>query len=261
MASATEARMTWSIVARDSTGALGVAVASRFFAVGALCLHAQSETGALATQALVNPGYGPAGLRGLANGEHPRAVIEKLIAADPGREARQLHVVDAQGRTAAFTGNDCVGWCGHLTAPGFSVAGNMLTGARVVEDTAKAYGDHPHLAFAERLIAAMEAGEAAGGDKRGRQAAALRIVTTEVYPALDLRVDDHVDPLGELRRLYDKSLERFQPFVACLPSRANPAGVVDRAVIEREIERFHASRERSAMQPDGETDMKKAMHR
>jgi uncharacterized Ntn-hydrolase superfamily protein len=94
--------------------------------------------------------------------------------------------------------------------------------------------------LAERLIAAMEAGEAAGGDKRGKQAAALRIVTTEAYPQLDLRVDDHVDPLAELRRLYGVSLQRFQAFVSCLPSRARPAGITDRAVIEREVERFRA---------------------
>jgi uncharacterized Ntn-hydrolase superfamily protein len=110
----------------------------------------------------------------------------------------------------------------------------------VLDATADAYREHLQLGFAERLIAAMAAGEAAGGDKRGKQSVALRIVTTEDYPLLDLRVDDHEDPLSELRRLYAKSLERFQPFVACLPSRADPAGIVDRDMIEREVERFHA---------------------
>ena len=118
----------------------------------------------------------------------------------------------------------------------------MLAGPRVVEDTADAYQRTAHLPFAERLLAALDAGEAAGGDKRGKQAAALRIVTTESYPVLDLRVDDHADPLPELRRLFDKSLERFQPFVACLPTRADPRGIVDRDVIECEIARFHAAR-------------------
>lgn len=234
--------MTWSIVARDRDGALGVAVASRFFAVGALCPYASGGVGAVATQALVNPAYGPAGLDRLAHGDEPARVIEALIAADPGRDTRQLHMIDAAGRGAAHTGRDCVGWCGHRLFDDFSVAGNMLAGARVVDDTANAYRSHAHLDFAERMIVAMEAGEAAGGDKRGRQAAALRIVRGEFYPALDLRVDDHDDPLAELRRLYERSLERFQPFVACLPTRANPAGVTDRAIIEREIERFHAAR-------------------
>lgn len=238
--------MTWSIVARDDTGALGVVVASRFFAVGALCAHARSGVGALATQALVNPGYGPAGLDLMAQRHEPAQVIEAFIAADAGRDHRQVHVVDARGRSAAYTGEQCVDWCGQLAYGGFSIAGNMLAGARVLEDTARAYRDHAHLSFAERLIAAMVAGEAAGGDKRGKQSAALRIVTTEDYPMLDLRVDDHDNPLSELQRLYDKSLERFQPFVACLPSRAHPAGITDRAVIESEIERFNAKLKRGA---------------
>lgn len=237
--------MTWSIVARDRSGAFGVAVASRFFAVGALCAYAQSHVGALATQALVNPGYGPAGLDRLARGESPQQVIEALVANDEGREHRQIHLIDAEGRTAAYTGAQCIGWCGHSTAEGFSVAGNMLAGERVIADTAAAFRRHADLPLAERLIAAMKAGETAGGDKRGKQAAALRIVTTEDYPLLDLRVDDHVDPLAELQRLYDVSLERFQAFVSCLPSRARPAGIIDRAVIEREVERFRAARKPS----------------
>jgi len=234
--------MTWSIVARDSSGALGVAVASRFFAVGALCPYARSNVGALATQALVNPGYGPAGLDRLAHGDAPQQVVDALVADDEGREHRQVHAIGAGGRTAAYTGAQCIGWCGHLTADGFSVAGNMLAGKRVIDHTAEALVRHPRLPLAERLIVAMEAGEAAGGDKRGKQAAALRVVTPESYPLLDLRVDDHPDPLAELRRLHDVSLERFQPFVTCLPSRARPAGITDRAIIEREIERFQAAR-------------------
>ena len=234
--------MTWSIVARDPDGALGIAVASRFFAVGVLCAHARTGAGALATQALVNPGFGPAGLDLLAQGVSPARVVESLTANDPGRDVRQVHLVDVEGRAAAHTGSQCVEWCGHSIGREFSVAGNMLAGPRVLEDNAAAYTANAHLPFAERLLTALEAGEAAGGDKRGKQAAALRIVTTEVYPMLDLRVDDHVEPLVELRRLYEKSLERFQPFVACLPSRANPGGITDRAAIEREIDRFHAER-------------------
>ena len=234
--------MTWSIIARDASGAFGVAVASRFFAVGALCPHARAGVGAVATQALVNPGFGPAALDLLAQGCDAAATVERVVRADPGRDARQLQLIGVRGAGAAYTGSDCVDWCGHRIDDDFCVAGNMLAGPRVVDDTAAAYRRSTHLSLAERLLAAMDAGEAAGGDKRGRQAAALRIVTTESYPALDLRVDDHADPLAELRRLFDKSLERFQPFVACLPSRANPAGIVDRAQIEREIERFQAAR-------------------
>lgn len=243
--------MTWSIVARDDSGALAVAVASRFFAVGALCSHARGGVGAVATQALVNPGYGPRSLEALVLGHAPQRVVDELVAADPGRAHRQVHLIDALGRTAAHTGDRCVDWCGHVTGPGFSVAGNMLAGARVIDDTAMAYRDSAGLAFAERMIVAMEAGEAAGGDKRGRQSAALRVVTTEDYPALDLRVDDHDAPFTELRRLYDRSLERFQPFVACLPTHANPAGIIDRAEIEERIERFQASRRRASSRASG----------
>jgi len=234
--------MTWSIVARNRDGELGVAVASRFFAVGALCPYARACVGVVATQALVNPLYGPAALDLLASGLQPARTIEAVIAADPGRDARQLHLVDAQGRAAAYTGSQCIEWCGHRDGDGFSVAGNMLAGAGVLDACADAYGEHAHLDFAERLIVAMQAGEAAGGDKRGKQAAALRIVATEAYPVLDLRVDDHWDPLAELRRLYERSFERFQPFVRCLPTGADPAGITDRAAIEQAIERFHTAR-------------------
>jgi uncharacterized Ntn-hydrolase superfamily protein len=230
--------MTWSIIARDASGAFGIAIASKFFAVGALCPHARSGVGAVATQALVNPLYARPALDGLAQGLAPAQIVEQLMAADEGRDQRQLHLIGADGRSAAYTGASCVEWCGHLAGDGFSVAGNMLAGPQVIKETAAAYQASRELPFAERLIAALAAGDAAGGDKRGKQAAALLVYTTEDYCALDLRVDDHPEPVQELRRLYEKSLERFQPFTACLPSRARPAGITDRAVIEAEIERF-----------------------
>jgi uncharacterized Ntn-hydrolase superfamily protein len=234
--------MTWSIVARDPSGAFGVAIASRFFAVGVLCPHAKSGVGAFSTQALVNPLYGARALELMAQGVAAAQVVKTLTGADEGREHRQLHLIDAAGRIAAHTGSACVDWCGQVQGEDYSVAGNMLAGPQVIRDTAAAYEAGAGLAFAERLIAAMAAGDAAGGDKRGRQAAALLIHGNEEYPLLDLRVDDHENPLSELRRLYDKSLERYQPFVACLPTRTRPAGITDRAVIEAEIERFTAAR-------------------
>jgi len=238
--------VTWSLIARDATGALGVVVASRFFAVGALCPYAASGIGALATQALVNPLYAPAALRAMAQRQDPRDIVSALTQADAGRDHRQLHLIDAQGRTAAHTGSACIAWCGHRAGHDYSVAGNMLAGPGVLDDTAAAFEAGNALPFAERLIVALAAGDAAGGDKRGKQAAALLVCTTEDYPALDLRVDDHAEPIAELRRLYDKSLERFQPFVACLPRRDRPAGITDREVIEAEIENFHAQRARTA---------------
>jgi len=233
--------VTWSIVARDDGGALGVAIASQFFAVGALCAYGRSGVGALATQALCNPRYGPLGLELLAQGKTPDEIVAVLTAADAGRDQRQLHLIDASGRNAAYTGAACIDWCGHALRDGFSVAGNMLAGPQVLDATIAAYESGRKLEFAGRLIEALAAGEAAGGDKRGKQAAALLVYAGEDYPLLDLRVDDHDAPIAELRRLYRKSLERYQPFVSCLPSRARPAGITDRAAIEAEIERFHAA--------------------
>jgi uncharacterized Ntn-hydrolase superfamily protein len=235
--------MTWSIVARDpATGAFGVAVSTRFFAVGALCPHAVGGVGALATQALVNPTFGPRGLRLLREGLPARLVLQALTASDEGREVRQLHLQDARGERVAFTGRDCVPWCGHLVREGFSVAGNMLAGPQVIEDTALAYEASSGLPFAQRLIGALQAGERAGGDKRGRQAAALRIHTTQEYPALDLRVDDHADPLAELERLEAVSRERYVHFAQFFATREQPAGVWDRSVIEAAV--AQATRER-----------------
>lgn len=235
--------MTWSIVARDSSGAFGVAIASRFFAVGALCPHARSGVGALSTQALMNPLLPAPALDAMAQQRDPDAALRDLMATDPGRSQRQFHMVDARGRAAAHTGDACVDWCGHAVHPEFSVAGNMLAGPQVLAATVDSYAQGSKLPFAERLIRAMAAGEAAGGDKRGKQAAALLIYDGQDYAALNLRVDDHPEPLTELRRLYDISLERFQPFVACLATRENPVGTLDRQLIDAEIARFQAARQ------------------
>jgi uncharacterized Ntn-hydrolase superfamily protein len=234
--------MTWSILARDSDGTFGAAVASCAFAVGALCLHTARAAGALSTQALVNPLYGPQGLARLREGRSPAEVVAALIGADAGREHRQLHAMAFSGPGAAHTGSACIGWCGHQLHEHFSVAGNMLAGPDVLEATVHAFTASAGRPLAERLIAAMAAGEAAGGDKRGKQAAALRIQGDEDYASLDLRVDDHAEPIAELQRLYDKSLERFQAFVACLAGRHDPVGVTDRDEIQARIERFQAAR-------------------
>jgi uncharacterized Ntn-hydrolase superfamily protein len=230
--------MTWSIIARDSaSGAFGVAIATRFFAVGALCPHAASGIGALSTQALVNPHYGRQGLELLRGGVPAPEVVKRLTAPDEGREHRQLHVIDGDGRVGQFTGKACVEWAGAVAGDGFSVAGNMLAGPKVVSETANAF-QNTKRPFPERLIAALQAGESAGGDKRGKQSAALLIYTKEEYADLNLRVDDHAEPLAELRRLYEKAHERFIPYLGCSPSKARPWGIFDRARIEEEISRY-----------------------
>jgi uncharacterized Ntn-hydrolase superfamily protein len=229
--------MTWSIIARDPTaGQIGIAVATRFFAVGARVPHIAPGVGGVATQALVNPYYGIDGVKLLREGSTPREVVDTLTAADDGRESRQLHVMDINGRIAAHTGRECVDWCGHIRGDGFSLAGNMLAGAAVLDETAKAYAANAALPFAQRLITAMKAGEAAGGDKRGKQSAALLIHGSEEWSDLDLRVDDHTDPLAELERLEQVSRERWVHFRPFLPTRKNPAGITDRAVIDARIE-------------------------
>ena len=227
--------MTWSLIARDSTGAFGIAVATKNFAVGCRVPHVASGIGAVATQALLNPFYGVNGVKLLRAGKPAAAVVQTLTAGDEGREQRQLHVMDAAGRTAAHTGKECIDWCGSTAGEGFSVAGNMLAGPAVIQDTAKAYAANAALPFPRRLIAALQAGEAAGGDKRGKQSAALVICGEEEWPDLDLRVDDHADPLGELARLEAVSRERWVHFSKFLPGKRNPVGVIDRAQLEAGI--------------------------
>jgi uncharacterized Ntn-hydrolase superfamily protein len=230
--------MTWSIIARDEpTGRVGIAVATRFFAVGAMVPHIRSGVGAVATQAFMNPFYGPKGLDLIAQGMAAEAVIRTLIAADDGRESRQLHVMDRQSAFAAHTGKDCVDWCGSLQRPSFSIAGNMLAGAAVIVETAKAFEANLTMPFARRLIAALKAGEAAGGDKRGKQSAALLIHDGEDYPLYDLRVDDHPDPLAELARLQVVARERYVHFRRRMPSNARPAGDTDRSTMDAFVAR------------------------
>lgn len=230
--------MTWSIVAKDEqTGYFGVAVASRFFAVGAIVPHAEAGVGAIATQALINPVLGSCALKLLRAGYPPDQVRDMLARMDEGREARQFHLLAADGRSAAFTGGECVEWCGQMPGEGVSLAGNMLAGPEVLEATLESYRRHLQTPFVERLLGAMEAGETAGGDKRGKQSAALLIQGAEPYPRLSLRSDDHLDPLAELRRLYAVARERFIPFSRAFPTAERPYGLTDRALIERIIER------------------------
>ena len=202
--------MTFSIVARDARGVTpewGVAVASKFLAVGNVVAWAQAGSGAVATQALANLAYGPDGLRLLEKGQAASEVVAALTQADEDREHRQLGIVDAEGRAATFTGEECFDWAGGRTGNGYTCQGNILASGGVVDAMADAYegteGD-----FALRLLAGLDAADRAGGDRRGRQSAALLIVREGggygggSDKAVDLRVDDHPDPVPELQRLY-----------------------------------------------------------
>ena len=234
--------MTWSIIFHDRpTGRIGIAVATKFFAVGARVPNIEPQKGAVCTQALTNPLYGPRGLRLIREGVGAADVVRLLTTPDAGREHRQIHVMGADGLFAARTGAECVPWCGHWIGDDMSVAGNMLAGPAVVSETVRVLRERTDLALPRRLIAAMRAGEAAGGDKRGKQSAALVIYGNQEYSELDLRVDDHIEPLLELARLEAVSRERWTHFRAFVPTRENPAGIFDRAEIDAGIERSLAA--------------------
>lgn len=199
--------MTFSIVAVDADEhACGVAVASKFFAVGALVPFARADSGAVATQSYAKVGFGPDGLARMQRGQRAGDALAAMLAADPKASTRQVGIVDMQGGAAAHTGSDCASWAGHYVGRGFACQGNILAGAEVVRAMAEAFtaatGE-----LSDRLMAALRAGDEAGGDRRGRQSAALTVAKvgggyggdTDRY--LDIRADDHADPVGELARL------------------------------------------------------------
>lgn len=200
---------TFSIVAADPPRQeLGVVVQSKFLAVGAVVPFARAGVGAVATQSYANTSYGPRGLALLASGLHPDAVIQQLIAEDEDPSPRQVGLVDAQGRAAAYTGPGCHVWAGHRVGPGYAAQGNILVSQETVDALADTF-EGTSGSLAERLLAALAAGQRAGGDRRGRQSASLLVVKPQGgYGGwndrwLDLRVDDHPTPIAELKRLYD----------------------------------------------------------
>jgi len=225
--------MTWSIVAHDpKTDAFAVAVATKAFAVGAHCPFVRAGVGAVSTQSMTNRYLGPVILDGMARGLPPSSAIEGALAGDEGSGLCQVHAVDRFGRTAAWTGRNCVEWCGSVAAEGISVAGNMLAGEPTIAQTLRIWNVNDELPMPERLMTAMRAGEAAGGDRRGRQSAAMVMVTTEDFPDLNLRVDDHAEPLGELRRLLGIWRAEGVSRLGTAPSKANPSGLIDLDAIE-----------------------------
>ena len=200
---------TYSICACDlDAGQWGVATQSKFLAVGSVVPWAEPHVGAIATQAYANPRYGPEGLALLRDGLSAEEVVERVTSADEGRGQRQLGVVDAEGRAATFTGADCHAWAGGRTGDGYAAQGNILVSGATVDALAETFEACAGRRLAERLLDCLDAAEAAGGDSRGRQSAALLVVERDGgYASLsdvlvDLRVDDHPDPLGELRRIY-----------------------------------------------------------
>lgn len=220
--------MTWSIVARDAaSGAFGIAVASKVLAVGALCPWAAAGVGALSSQSYTNPLYGPDVLARLGNGEGIEAAITAVTQADEGRDWRQVHGVDHSGRAFAYTGASCVAWNGHVMGESVSVAGNMLAGPGVINETMAAWQAGAAKPFARRLMDALLAGDKAGGDKRGKQSAAIRIMKTEPWPWIDLRIDDAADPIQDLSHMLDMFLDERAPYYVTLATRDRPAGIFE----------------------------------
>ncbi|SRR5579875_701145 len=224
--------MTYSLVARDpTTGQLGVAVQSHWFSVGSVVPWARSGVGAVATQAMADPSYGPLALELLAAGRSAPQALPGLVVADPDAAIRQVGVVDAAGRVATHTGSSCIAEAGHVSGDGWTAQANMMAEAGVPEAMGDAFEGSSEAPFPERLLLALEAAEEAGGDVRGRQSAAVLVVAGQpsgrpwADRVVDVRVDDHPDPLGEVRRLVSLSLayaraNEAEQLLADDPSRA-----------------------------------------
>jgi uncharacterized Ntn-hydrolase superfamily protein len=216
---------TFSVSARcPRTGMLGVAVSTAGTAVGGICIFADAGVGAIATQSWVNPYLGIDGLKLLREGLSAPEALAKLIAEDPGQADRQVGIVDSKGRTAAHTGSSCVDWAGHIEGDGFTVQGNMLVGAATIDAMAEAATRSADFDLHERLMLVLEAGQAAGGDKRGKQSAALKVFKKEAFAWLDIRVDEHRNPVAELRRVFEVAKHQLLPFIDGMPSREDPIG-------------------------------------
>lgn len=216
---------TFSIAARcPRTGMLGVAVSTAVPGVGGICPFVRAGVGAVSTQSWVNPYLGIDGVALMAAGAGAQAALDKLIADDPGRDVRQVGLVDKDGASASWSGEQCTPWFGHLTGADYAVQGNMLVGEPTIQAMVEAFEKGAALDLPERLLGVIEAGQAAGGDKRGRQSAALKVFYKEEFPYLDLRVDEHRHPVAELRRVFEVARRQLLPFVDGMPSRDDPLG-------------------------------------
>ncbi len=215
---------TFSIAALCArTGMLGVAVSTAVPAVGAICPHVRPGVGAVSTQAWVNPYLGFDSIKLLAEGLDAAAALDRVVQADPAKGVRQVGVVDARGGSASWSGADCTPWFGHRTGAFYAIQGNMLTGPEVLDAMETAFIATETLELPERLLLALEAGQARGGDKRGKQSAALLVYDLEDYPLVDLRVDEHRYPVAELRRIYTIFHLQVRPFLAGMPKKGGAA--------------------------------------
>jgi uncharacterized Ntn-hydrolase superfamily protein len=220
--------MTFSLVAScPRTGQVGVAAMTAMPGVGKLVAHATAQVGAAASQAMVNPYLAFDGLQLLSEGRRPAEVVHELIDADPGREGRQLGLVDARGRSASYTGSLPEDWKGHRTGPSYACQGNRLTGAAVVDAAVAAFVAEPDQPLVRRLIDALDAGEDQGGDRKGHRSATVTVMDREMYPLWDLRIDDADGPLTELKAQQARLEETLLPSIRMMPTRDDPLGGFD----------------------------------
>lgn len=212
--------MTFSIVARcQRTGMLGVGTSSKALAAGGIVPYCRAGVGAIASQSFANPYLGIDGLALLEQGLTAARALDRLVEGDRGRDVRQLAIVDRDGHTTAYTGERCIPWAGQVEGGGYVCLGNILAGEEVVKAMAGAFEASIEEELPERLLRALEAGQEAGGDRRGRQSAGIYVVHTEEYPFCDLRVDDHPDPILELRRVFGVFQREEIPFLPLMPRR------------------------------------------
>jgi len=224
---------TFSIVARcPRTAMLGVAVSTAVPAVGSLCPYVLPGVGAVSTQSWVNPYLAIEALDLMRGGLPAAEALDRVLARDDAADLRQVGIVDARGRASAWTGSQCTPWCGHRIGDGFAVQGNMLVGEETLTAMVRVFEDAAALDLAERMMLALEAGQAAGGDKRGKQSASIRIFGAEDYPWLDLRVDEHPYPVAELRRILCIARLQLLPFTEGMPRRGAPAGALPEATAQ-----------------------------
>ena len=229
---------TFSIAGRcERTGQLGVAVSTADVGAGRLVTWARAGVGAVATQSWPSLYLAIDALRAMESGASGAEALDTVLQGDPGRSVRQLGVVDARGRSASFSGDECTEWYGEISGPNFAAQGNMLIRGATVSALAESFQstESSNLDLAERLMRALEAGQAGGGDKRGRQCAALLVVDREEYPLWDLRVDEHPQPVAELRRVAEVARLDLLPFVEGLPTRSNPLGSLSDEFIETNL--------------------------
>ncbi|MCO6391146.1 DUF1028 domain-containing protein [Aliihoeflea aestuarii] len=220
--------MTFSLIARCArTGQFGIGAVTAMPAVGKLLTYAWPRKGAVATQALVNPYLGIDGLTLLREGKSAHEVLDILKGDDPEIENRQFAVMDGTGNGAVWTGSECIDWAGHAIFPDLTIQGNRLEGPQVIAAIRDAFDGHADLPLAGRLVEALAAGDASGGDRKDERSSTVYVVDSEEYPLWDVRVDEHDDPIAELRRVYAIFARDLYPHIKRMSTRANPMGEID----------------------------------